>query len=123
MSYKRDRGLNQTVMSDVSAPSAPIAQPVSPVATFAWLPWALPIVAAVLILPIWIARLPAMPDMPAHFATFYLLGGGARNPDLARFYQVEWAFVPNLAAELVVPALAKILPLVAATKVFLSLIV
>jgi hypothetical protein len=76
-----------------------------------------------LILPIWLTRLPAMPDFPAHLATFYLLAGGAKDAHVAQFYRVEWSFVPNLAAELIVPALATLMPLVAATKVFLSTIV
>lgn len=88
-----------------------------------WAAWALPACAIILILPIWLAPLPAMPDLPAHLATFYLLAGGAHDSHAAQFYRVEWAFVPNLAAELTVPILAKITSVVFATKVFLSSII
>src|ERR1700722_8148368 len=84
------------------------------------LSWALPVAAAVLIAPLWLTDWPAMPDYPAHLATFYLLAGGIRDAHLSQFYRVEWAFVPNLAAELIVPLLAQFVPLVAASKIFLS---
>ncbi len=110
--------------SEASAESAPIPQcrPLQ-IDAPAWLSWAIPVSAAILILPIWLARVPAMPDFPAHLATFHLLAGGARDPHVAQYYRVEWAFVPNLAAEIVVPALSKLMPLLAATKIFLSAVV
>ncbi|HEX4079210.1 MAG TPA: hypothetical protein VHX61_10100 [Rhizomicrobium sp.] len=76
--------------------------------------------AVLLVLPLWIAPMPAMPDYPAHLASFYLLAGGAKSPLLAQFYHVQWAFVPNLAAEAIVPPLAPVIGLGAATAVFLS---
>jgi len=85
--------------------------------------WAIAVSAAVLIVPIWLAALPAMPDFPAHLATFYLLAHGAKELHASQFYRVEWAFVPNLAAELVVPALSTLMSVVAATKIFLSVVV
>jgi len=89
----------------------------------AWLSWVIPFLAIVLMLPIWLARLPAMPDFPAHLATFYLLATGAKEMHVAHFYHVAWSFVPNLAGELIVPALAALVPLLVATKIFLSSIV
>lgn len=109
-------------MSDASAEGAPIAQAKSVrLAEINWLAWALPAAAVLLIAPLWLARLPAMPDFPAHLATFWLLSGGIREPHVAQFYRVEWAFVPNLAAETIVPLLGRVVSLLAATKIFLSL--
>jgi hypothetical protein len=110
--------------SEASVDDAPILNTVSRhIVTPAWFSWAVPVSAGLLILPIWLARLPAMPDFPAHLATFYLLASGAKEAHIAQFYRVEWAFVPNLAAEIIVPALARIMPLIVATKVFLSAVV
>src|SRR5215469_816295 len=81
---------------------------------------ALIVCAAILMVPIWVASMPAMPDYPAHLASFYLLGGGAKLPLLAQFYRVEWAFVPNLASEATVPLLARFIGLANATALFLS---
>ncbi len=76
--------------------------------------------AAILIAPLWLADGPAMPDYPAHLATFYLISGGAKLPTLAQFYRIEWGFIPNLAAEILVPALGKLIGLAAGLKLFLS---
>jgi len=82
--------------------------------------WALFACALLLALPLWLARMPAMPDYPAHLASFYLLSGGAKSPLLAQFYRVHWTAVPNLAGEAVIPALGSLIGLRAATAVFLS---
>ena len=68
--------------------------------------------------PLWCVASAPMPDYPAHLASFYLIDGG-----LSQYYRVEWAFLPNLAAEAIVPLLGKLLPLEVATKLFLSVTV
>jgi hypothetical protein len=79
---------------------------------------ALGLAAGVLIAPLWCVHSPGMPDYPAHIAGFTLIAGGAKA--LASFYSVHWALVPNLASEMIVPLLAKLLPVEPATKLFLS---
>jgi hypothetical protein len=76
--------------------------------------------ASIMIAPLWIVDSPGMPDYPAHLATFFLLAGGTRDPVLGHFYHIEWAAIPNLAFELLVPAMGHMMSLVAATKVLLS---
>lgn len=73
---------------------------------------------AILAAPLWCVASPPMPDYPAHLASFYLIGGGASH-----YYQVEWALLPNLAGEVIVPLLARLLPLAVATKIFLTITV
>ena len=41
------------------------------------------------------------------------------SPAVAQFYHIEWAFIPNLAGEVLVPLLAKLMALEAATKLFI----
>ncbi|MGZ5924386.1 MAG: hypothetical protein ACXWK2_07425, partial [Rhizomicrobium sp.] len=74
-------------------------------------------IAACVILaaPLWCVASPPMPDYPAHLASFYLIDGGA-----SQYYRVEWAFLPNLASEAVVPLLTKFMTLQSAAKLFLS---
>lgn len=84
---------------------------------------ALAATALVLILPLWIVRTPGMPDYPAHLAGFYLISGGAQTAPLSHYYAVHWAFIPNLASELMVPLLGRLMGLNAAIKLFLSLAV
>lgn len=90
----------------------------------AWWPVAAIVVfAAAFALPVFVAPMPAMPDYPAHLATFYLLAGGAKATLLAHFYRVAWAFVPNLAAEATVPFLAPLLGMGHAIALFLAVTV
>lgn len=87
-------------------------------------PWAVAAlfaIAGLLTIPVWIDPMPAIPDYPAHLASFYLIAGGAKSPLLGAFYRVHWEFVPNLAAELVVPPLATAFGLRGATALFLAL--
>jgi hypothetical protein len=66
--------------------------------------------------PVFSTVLPPLFDYPNHLARFSLLltGGNA-------FYDVRWAPLPNLAGDLVVPLLARLLPLDLAGKLFLVL--
>jgi len=78
-------------------------------------------VAASLIAPIWLAANEPTQDGPSHVNALYILLNIGKEPILARYYRVEWALVPNLAAELVVPVLATTFTLSVAIKLFLSL--
>jgi hypothetical protein len=73
---------------------------------------------AILAAPLWCVASPPMPDYPAHLADFYLIGGGASH-----YYRIDWAFLPNLAGEVIVPPLAKLANLEIATKLFLTVTV
>jgi hypothetical protein len=92
---------------------------VSWVRDFGW-PAALVAATLILIAPLWCVTMPPMPDYPAHLATFALIGGGAQDPILARFYRIQWIFAPNLASEMVVPWIARLTGLTNAIRLFLS---
>src|SRR5271170_3584418 len=81
-----------------------------------WPAAALAAMTIIMIAPLWIVRVPALPDYPAHLAGFWLIGGGS-----SPFYKVHWTLAPNLASEAIVPLVAKLTGLEAATKLFLSL--
>lgn len=76
---------------------------------------ALALAAVLLMLPLWLVGAPAMPDYPARLAGFYLIAG-----ERSLFYSVHWAVVPNLASEVLVPLLGRIMTLENAVRVFLS---
>jgi hypothetical protein len=65
-------------------------------------------------LPVFSTRLPPLFDYPNHLARAHLLLSGG-----SRFYVVRWALLPNLAEDLVVPALGRVMPLALAAKLFL----
>src|ERR1700761_2074572 len=76
------------------------------------------LIAAALMLatPLWCVWAPAMPDYPAHLASFALIEQGTGNT----FYHLHWAFVPNLASEVLVPFTARLTGVVVATKLFIT---
>jgi hypothetical protein len=61
--------------------------------------------------------LPPLVDYPNHLARMHLLEEGGNA-----FYAVRWAALPNLAEDLIVPQLARLLPLDTAAKLFLVMI-
>src|ERR1700736_3364681 len=58
--------------------------------------------------------LPPLVDYPNHLARLHLIAEGGNA-----FYAVRWAPLPDLAADLVGPALAYLVPLEIAGKLFL----
>ncbi len=76
--------------------------------------------ALLLLVPLGMVVFPALPDYPAHLASYDLIATGARAPAVAGYYGIEWAFIPNLAGEIVVPALSHVVGLYTAARLFLG---
>jgi hypothetical protein len=84
--------------------------------------WGLWIAWLLACLPLlFIHNLPAV-DYPDHLARIYVLAHGMDLPGYAQFYHPNWAFLPNLAFDMVMVPLAKILPITLAGRVFLFLV-
>jgi hypothetical protein len=66
--------------------------------------------------PVASTTLPPLVDYPNHLARFHLLAEGGNA-----YYAVRWAALPNLGADLIVPALSQIMPLTVAGRLFLVL--
>jgi hypothetical protein len=65
--------------------------------------------------PTLLVPIPAMVDYPNHLARMFILSrDGAAHP----FYEVTWAAYPNLAMDLIVPRLARLMSVESATRVF-----
>jgi hypothetical protein len=84
-----------------------------------WTGFTLIAASLMLVTPLWNVWAPAMPDYPAHLASFALIEQGHRGGDNV-FYHLQWNFVPNLASEILVPLLARLTGVVVATKLFLT---
>lgn len=82
-----------------------------------WTGFTLVAATILLAMPLWQVWAPAMPDYPAHLASYALIERGTGNA----IYHLQWGFVPNLAAEIIVPLLARAIGLVIATKLFLTI--
>ncbi len=72
--------------------------------------------------PVFSTVLPPLVDYPNHLARMHILAEGGAAPLLDQFYQIHWAPLPNLAMDLIVPTLARIMPLELAGKLFILLV-
>ncbi|WP_456726612.1 hypothetical protein [Bradyrhizobium sp. USDA 3397] len=80
----------------------------------------LAMLAVVSFVPVLLTPIPAMVDYPNHLARMSVLsqnGTAGANP----YYEVRWAFYPNLGMDLLVPQLARLMSVENATRLFLLL--
>jgi hypothetical protein len=78
------------------------------------------ILGALTLSPLLWAAVPPLVDYPDHLARMWILLHAKDIPALAQNYVVDWRLLPNLAMDLTVPALAQILPLEAAGRMFIA---
>src|SRR5438445_1280805 len=71
--------------------------------------------------PVLWAAVPPLVDYPNHLARMWILAQNGTVPELANNYTVAWRLLPNLGMDLVVPALARIMPLETAGRLFIAL--
>jgi hypothetical protein len=78
------------------------------------------LLGALALLPTVLVDIPAMADYPNHLARMHLLvdaAGPNRNP----FYEIAFALYPNLAMDLIVPQLSRIMNVESSTRYFFFL--
>ena len=76
------------------------------------------LLAAASLLPVLLTPIPAMVDYPNHLARMYLLSRNG-TPDANPYYEVAWALYPNLAMDLLIPQMARLISVENATRLFL----
>ena len=62
--------------------------------------------------------LPPLSDYVNHLATAHVVDAIASDPDLDRFYRIEWQPIPNLMMDLVVPVLHRFMDIYLAGEIF-----
>ena len=72
----------------------------------------------VAVIPIITHPLPPLSDYVNHLARTYVIATSGHDPDLSRFYGIEWQIVPNLVIDLVVPVLARAMTIYHAGQLF-----
>jgi len=77
---------------------------------------------AVAALPVLTVSLPPLVDYPNHLARMHILMTAGHNEPLDRYYATNWAWQPNLAMDMMVPALARLMPLETAGRLFILII-
>ena len=70
-------------------------------------------------IPIWTHPLPPLSDYVNHLARMHVIATLSKNPQLARFYELDWDVIPNLTMDLIVPVLARFMNVYVAGQVFI----
>jgi hypothetical protein len=78
------------------------------------------LLTAASLLPVLLTPIPAMVDYLNHLARMYILSQNG-TPDANPYYEVAWALYPNLAMDLMVPRMARLISVENATRLFLLL--
>jgi hypothetical protein len=75
-------------------------------------------VAAVVAIPVITHPLPPISDYINHLATDHVVDAIDRDPDLNRYYRIEWQPIPDLMMDLVVPFLHRFMSIYLAGQIF-----
>ena len=68
--------------------------------------------------PVWTHPLPPLSDYVNHLARMHVIATVRSNADLARFYEIDWQIIPNLAMDLIVPFLGRFANIYLAGQIF-----
>lgn len=79
------------------------------------------VLGAIALYPIFSVTVPPLVDYPNHLARMHILAHAGSIPELQRNYVATGTVHPNMAMELVVPPLARFMPIYMAGKVFIAL--
>ncbi|HSJ41976.1 MAG TPA: hypothetical protein VK955_13110 [Xanthobacteraceae bacterium] len=67
------------------------------------------VLAAIASVPVLLYPWPPLGDYINHLSRMHVIATIRSDPDLARFYQVEWQVIPNLMMDLIVPVLQRVM--------------
>src|SRR3954462_8150274 len=65
------------------------------------------VLAAIASIPILLYPWPPLGDYINHLSRMHVIATVRSDPDLARFYQIDWQVIPNLTMDLIVPLLQR----------------
>jgi hypothetical protein len=67
------------------------------------------VLMAIVSIPIVMYPLPPISDYINHLARMHVIATGSSDPDLSRYYEIDWQVIPNLMMDLVVPVLERVM--------------
>jgi hypothetical protein len=73
---------------------------------------------AVIAIPIVLHPWPPMSDYINHLARMQVIATVNSDPDLARFYEIDWQLLPNLMMDLIVPPLLRVVNIYVAGQIY-----
>ncbi len=75
----------------------------------------------VALVPIFSVEILPLVDYPNHIARMRILSDYSRSPGLQAIYRIDWALMPNLAMDLIVPQMARFLGVLLAGQIFVAM--
>jgi hypothetical protein len=87
------------------------------------LAWLAPVSLMLLVvaaLPVLLPDVPALGDYPNHLMRLNAIATLDLDPDLSRFYRIQWDILPNLLMDVLVPPLGRLIGMDAAFKIFVA---
>lgn len=78
------------------------------------------LLSLIVVYPVLVVDIPPLTDYPAHLAGVHIQMSLADNSTLQTHYELHWKPLPNLAMQILVPALAEFLALFDAGRVFVA---
>jgi len=72
-------------------------------------------------IPIWTHPLPPLSDYVNHLARMQVIATISHNPELAKFYEIDWQVIPNLIMDFIVPLLARVMNIYVAGQAYIVL--
>src|ERR1700680_3539385 len=73
---------------------------------------------AITSIPIVLHPWPPMSDYINHLARMQVIANINTDPDLARFYEIDWQVIPNLMMDLIVPSLMRVMNVYSAGQIY-----
>jgi hypothetical protein len=74
-----------------------------------------------LLVPVLATPVPPLTDYPNHLARCYLLAFGQSDPVLSQMFSAHWQIIPNIAVDLLLPALMHVFSPLTAGRIMLAL--
>jgi hypothetical protein len=104
-------------MATAQVQAQPLAGPLSMAAISA----TTVLVCVAILIPVIMIPIPPLVDYPNHLARMHIIATLAHDPILSQFYQLDWALIPNLMMDLVVPPLAALIGVYPAGRLFIAI--
>src|SRR5262249_44984317 len=76
------------------------------------------VLAVITAIPIVLYPWPPLADYINHLARMHVIATVDTDPDLARFYEVNWQIIPNLMMDMIVPLLERVMNVFAAGQIY-----
>jgi hypothetical protein len=76
------------------------------------------VLAAITVIPVILYPWPPLADYINHLSRMHIIASMGSDPDLAKFYDVNWQIIPNLMMDMIVPPLQRLMSIYAAGQVY-----